>query len=213
MQKMERKHAAHAAALNSPGAASKAAFRAANTAAKAAVCRDQERDYKQQAEYAEAALRGGNLGVFHKQVQRIFGEQQGSNSAAPMSGGIDGKQVLQSREEMVKRFAEHFEDVLNCPNTLDPQMQKTIEDLVQQVEQGSGAMKQPDSAAELPTLKEVAAAVQACRIGASPGVDGIGAPMLKLSGTMLEWLHRVIVAVWQSGCAPVEWKRALLVAL
>ena len=37
--------------------------------------------------------------------------------------------------------------------------------------------------------------------------------MLKLSGTMLKWLHRVIVAVWESGKAPVEWKRALLVAL
>ena len=124
MQKIERKHAAHAAALNNPGAASKAAFRAANTAAKAAVRRDQERYYKQQAEYAEAALRGGNLGVFHKHVQRIFGEQQGSNSAAPMSvlGGPDGKQVLQSREEVVKsRFAEHFADVLDCPTTLDLQ--------------------------------------------------------------------------------------------
>ena len=215
MQKIERKHAAHAAALNKPGAVSKAAFRAANIAAKAAVRRDQERYYKQQAEYAEAALKGGNLGVFHKHVQRIFGKQQGSKSAAPMSvlGGPDGKQVLQSREEVVKRFAEHFADVLNCPTTLDPEMQKTIEDLVQQVEQGRGAMKQPDSAAELPTLQEVIEAVQACRNGASPGVDGIGAPMLKLSGTMVEWLHRVIVAVWQSGCAPVEWKRALLVAL
>jgi hypothetical protein len=215
MQKIERKHAAHAAVLSNPCAASKAMFRAANNAAKAAVRRDQERYYKQQAEYAEAALRGGNLGVFHKHVQRIFGEQQGSKSAAPMSvlGGPDGKQVLQSREEVVKRFAEHFADVLNCPTTLDPQMQQTIEDLVQQVEQGRGAMKQPDSAAELPTLKEVIEAVQACRNGASPGVDGIGAPMLKLSGTMVEWLHRVIVAVWQSGCAPVEWKRALLVAL
>ena len=30
---------------------------------------------------------------------------------------------------------------------------------------------------------------------------------------MIEWLHQVIVAVWQSGYAPVEWKRALSVAL
>jgi hypothetical protein len=37
--------------------------------------------------------------------------------------------------------------------------------------------------------------------------------MLKLSGTMLKWLHRVIMAVWQSGRAPVEWKTALLVTL
>ena len=217
MQKIESKHAAHAAAWNKTGAASQAAFRVANIAAKAAVRRDQERYYKQQTEYAEAAFteRGGNVGVFHKHVQHIFGEQQGSKSAAPMCvlGGPHKKQVLQGREEVVKRFAEHFADVLNCPTTLDLQMQKTIKDLVQQVEQGRGAMKQPHSAAELPTLKEVAAAVQACRNGASPGVDDIGPPILKFSGTMIEWLHRFIVAVWQLGCAPVEWKRALLVAL
>jgi hypothetical protein len=42
---------------------------------------------------------------------------------------------------------------------------------------------------------------------------GMAAPMLKLSPTMLKWLHRVIVAVWESGKAPVEWKRVPLVAL
>jgi hypothetical protein len=92
-------------------------------------------------------------------------------------------------------------------------MQKTIEDLVQEVEQGWGPAKQQDTAAEPPTLQEVVEAVHACRNGASPGVDDIGAPMLKLSATMLEWLHRVIVAVWQSGHAPVEWKKDLQITI
>jgi hypothetical protein len=30
---------------------------------------------------------------------------------------------------------------------------------------------------------------------------------------MAQWLHRVICAVWVSGKAPVDWKRALLVPL
>ena len=48
-----------------------------------------------------------NLAVFHKHVQRIFKEQQGSSSAAPTAvlGGADGKQLFQSREEVVKCFA------------------------------------------------------------------------------------------------------------
>ena len=85
MQGLERKHATPVAVLDDPCAASKAKFRAANHAAKAAVRRAQERYYKQQAEYPEATLRGGKLGLSHKHVQRIFGEQQGSKSAAPMS--------------------------------------------------------------------------------------------------------------------------------
>ena len=89
--------------------------------------------------------------------------------------------MLQSREEVVQKSAEHFAHVLNWPTILDPHMQRNVEDLVQQVEQVRGlSRKQPDSAEELPTLKEVAAAVQA-----SPGVDRVGAPMLKLSGTMM----------------------------
>ena len=215
LQKIERKHAAHAAVLSSPNDATRADYREANNAARRAVKKDQERYFKQQALFAEHALKAGNLAVFHKHVQRIFKEQQGSSSAAPTAvlGGADGKQLFQSREEVVKCFAEHFADVLNCPAKLDQQMQQTIEELVQKMEAGQGANQQSEAAAQPPTVQEVEEAVFACRNGAAPGVDGIAAPMLKLSGTMLKWLHRVIVAVWESGKAPVEWKRALLVAL
>ena len=100
--------------------------------------------FKQQALFAEHALKAGNLAVFHKHVQRIFKEQQGSSSAAPTAvlGGADGKQLFQSREEVVKCFAEHFADVLNCPAKLDQQMQQTIEELVQKMEAGQGANQQ-----------------------------------------------------------------------
>jgi hypothetical protein len=130
-------------------------------------------------------------------------------------GGPDGKKLLQGRGAVLDRFAEHFVQVLNCPAALDQQMEQTIEGLVQQVEQGASAHAhvQGEEAGEPPTVKEVAESVTALRNGAAPGEDGIAAPMLKLSGTMLEWLHRVVVAVWESGHAPVEWKRALLVAL
>ena len=192
LQKIERKHAAHAAVLSSPNDATRADYREANNAARRAVKKDQERYFKQQALFAEHALKAGNLAVFHKHVLRIFKEQQGSSSAAPTAvlGGADGKQLFQSREEVVKCFAEHFADVLNCPAKLDQQMQQTIEELVQKMEAGQGANQQSEAAAQPPTVQEVEEAVFACRNGAAPGVDGIAAPMLKLSGTMLKWLHR-----------------------
>ena len=94
LQKIERKHAAHAAVLSSPNDATRADYREANNAARRAVKKDQERYFKQQALFAEHALKAGNLAVFHKHVQRIFKEQQGSSSAAPTAvlGGADGKQ-------------------------------------------------------------------------------------------------------------------------
>ena len=170
LQKIERKHAAHAAVLSSPNDATKADYREANNAARRAVKKDQERYFKQQALFAEHALKAGNLAVFHKHVQRIFKEQQSSSSAAPTAvlGGGDGKQLFQSREEVVKCFAEHFADVLNCPAKLDQQMQQTIEELVQKMEAGQGANLQSEAAAEPPTVQEVEEAVFACRNGAPP---------------------------------------------
>lgn len=216
LKAVDRKHEAHAAYLSKPSASTKAAYRASNNVAKRAVLRDQERFYKKQALLAEKAFMCGNLAVFHKHVQRVFGPEGGSRSSSEpqcILGGADGNQLLQSREAIIKRFAEHFAQVLNCPADLDPAMQQTLEGLVQQIEQGQGSPQQGDDAAEPPSVKEVAEAVFHLRNGAAPGADGIAAPMLKLSTTMITWLHRVITAVWASGRAPVEWKRALLVAL
>ncbi len=64
-----------------------------------------------------------------------------------------------------------------------------------------------------PSVKEVEAAVAALRNGAAAGADNIIAPLLKASPVMVSWLHRVLVAVWSSGRAPVDWKRALIVPL
>jgi hypothetical protein len=79
---------------------------------------------------------------FHTHVQRVFKEQQGNSSAAPTAvlGGPDGKQLFQSREEVLRCFAEHFADVLNClAKPLEQQMLQTIEDLVLKVESGGCA--------------------------------------------------------------------------
>jgi hypothetical protein len=76
------------------------------------------------------------------------------------------------------------------------------------------AADQPDeSQADVPTLQEVTDCVKALRNHAAPGEDGIDARMLKAGHVMLQWLHRVIAAVWRCGKAPVEWKRALVVPL
>jgi hypothetical protein len=51
------------------------------------------------------------------------------------------------------------------------------------------------------------------RDAAAAGADSIVAPLLKAGPVMAQWLHRVIVAVWVSGKAPLDWKRALIVPL
>jgi hypothetical protein len=64
-----------------------------------------------------------------------------------------------------------------------------------------------------PTVDEIDSTVRSLRNAAAPGADGITASMLKASPAMVGCLHALICLVWQTGKAPMDWKRALLVAL
>ncbi len=68
-------------------------------------------------------------------------------------------------------------------------------------------------AREEPSLVEVQACVLSLHDVAAPGEDDITAPLLKACPEGIAWLHRVILAVWKAGRAPVAWKRALVVPL
>ena len=64
-----------------------------------------------------------------------------------------------------------------------------------------------------PSIQEVMDAIAALRDASAAGADNIVAPLFKANSTMAEWLHRVIFAVWMSGKAPLDWKRALIMPL
>ncbi len=61
-------------------------------------------------------------------------------------------------------------------------------------------------AGEEPSLAKVQTCVLSLRDVAAPGEDGITAPLLKACPEGIAWLHKVILAVWKAGGAPVAWK-------
>ena len=71
----------------------------------------------------------------------------------------------------------------------------------------------PPGCADPPSLEEVAAAVKQLRNAAAAGEDGVTARMLKAAPAAVGWMHAVISLVWETGEAPVAWKRAVLVPL
>lgn len=77
----------------------------------------------------------------------------------------------------------------------------------------SSSSSRSSSSCSPPSVKEVVDAIAALRDAAAAGVDSIVAPLLKAGMVMAQWLHRVIVDVWMSGRAPLDWKRALIVPL
>jgi hypothetical protein len=107
---------------------------------------------------------------------------------------------------------DHSATSLGGGKDLTPDTQQDIEGLVRALEATNGG-NVAAGVCEEPTVAEVCLCIKALRNAATPGEDGIDAALLKASPVMVGWLHRVITVVWRSGHAPVEWKRALVVAL
>ena len=68
--------------------------------------------------------------------------------------------------------------------------------------------------AHMPTLEEVETAIRKLKNNKAAGVCKILLEMLKYGGQCVtNMLHRVISRVWQTGKAPADWKKSLLVTI
>ena len=65
-----------------------------------------------------------------------------------------------------------------------------------------------------PSLEETRRAVDRLKGGKAVGVCGIAGEMLKAGGPdIISGLHSVLVAVWESGIIPSDWKQGLVVPI
>ena len=85
---------------------------------------------------------------------------------------LDGTTVLQEKSEILGRFAEHFDRLLNIPGVLDVGAASAIH-----VKPKMHCLSEP------PDLKEVVDAIDATRKGKAPGKCGIPAEIWKYGGT------------------------------
>ena len=102
-----------------------------------------------------------------------------------------GGELLTQTEDIVRRWKEHFEELLNPTNT------------------SSGEEAESEASGEAPpiSLAEVAEVVKQLFSGKAPGVDEIRPEMLKaLDIVGLSWLTRLCNVAWGSGTVPVAWQ-------
>nr|XP_049580440.1 charged multivesicular body protein 1a isoform X2 [Syngnathus scovelli] len=106
--------------------------------------------------------------------------------------------LLTSTRDVVSRWGEYFEDLLNSTYT------SSIE------EAGPG-----DSEADSPISGvEVTEVVKKLLGGKAPGVDGIRLEFLKaLDVVGLSWLTRLYNVAWKSGTVPLDWQTGVVVPL
>ncbi|KAM4534591.1 uncharacterized protein V3H82_024506 [Fundulus diaphanus] len=131
---------------------------------------------------------------FWSTIRRLRRGKQCSTNTVYSGGGV----LRTSTRDVVRRWAEYFEDLLNPTNT------SSIEE-AEPEDSGSGS---PISGAE------VAEVVKKLLGGKAPGVDEIRPEYLKaLDVVGLCWLTRLCNIAWTSGAVPLDWQTGVVVPL
>ncbi len=141
-----------------------------------------------------------NSKLFHEGLRAVYGPKSGGS--APIRTA-DGSKLLTEKSEILGRWAEHFNSLLNCPSTMS---QDAIDDIPQRP-----IIEDLDLP---PTLDEVGKAVKQASSGKAPGADGIPAEIFKHGGShMLHKLHSLFTHIWANKCVPQDMKDASIVHL
>ncbi|XP_054862758.1 golgi transport 1Ba isoform X1 [Amphiprion ocellaris] len=131
---------------------------------------------------------------FWQTIRRLGGGRQGFAQAVYSRGG----ELLTCTEDIVGRWKEHFEELLNLENT------------------SSVGEAEPEVLGEASSISvaEVAEVVKKLLGGKVPGVDEIRPEMLKaLDIVGLSWLTCLYRVAWASGTVPVEWQTGVVVPI
>ena len=113
----------------------------------------------------------------------------------------DRSTLFKDRHEILARWANHFESLLNHP--VDPHILYNLPDLP------------PTTHLDIPLLySEIQQAIAGLKNNKSAGPGGIPAEVFKNGGYILtSRLHLLIQKIWEHGILPQDWKDANIVVI
>ena len=103
----------------------------------------------------------------------------------------------------LRKWEEHFDDLLNRPSVIDQVFIQSIP---------SGPMI--NKMADVPSYDETKAAVNKLNQGKAPDMNGLQAEMIQCAGPkMMQHLTALLQTVWSEENVPQDWRDALMVVL
>lgn len=136
---------------------------------------------------------------FYNGIKTIFGPK---NSNITPVRSLDGV-LIKEREEILNRWSQHFNRLLNQRNPVDANIIDEIDDM--------------PPAADLdipPTFAETKKAIQSLKNGKSPGPDNLPGELFKEGGYLLHRrIHDLILAVWRTGKTPSEFQTSDMITI
>jgi hypothetical protein len=199
---IEEMHQKHKALNSDPRSSSK---RTAYLSCKAKVQRDlremQEKWLSAKADEIQAYADKHDMKNFYSAIKELYGPPSSSGSSPVLNA--DGTRLLTEKEDILSRWAEHFESVLNRPSTIN-------EEAISQLPQ----VPVDPSLDVPPSEPETEKAIKALSSGKAPGPDAIPAEVYKNGGRLLtQTLTQLFQSIWTEKKIPQEMKDASIVHL
>jgi hypothetical protein len=156
--------------------------------------------WEQKAESLQQAADVNNMKAFYSRLREVYGPaKRGSTQLI----ATDGSTVLQGRTEILNRFADHFDQLLNVPGLVDNEALGSLQTRPEIV-----CLSDP------PDLKEIVDALDTTQEGRSPGKCGIPAEIWKHGGTeIVSELHKLILKIWSEENTPQDWRDASIIPI
>ena len=143
----------------------------------------------------------------HKDVKRFFENLKAMYG--PKEDGLvpllaaDGCTLLTDRDDILKRWTEHFSNLLNRPAEVS---EAAIDEIPQ--------LRIQEQLSDPPNLAETLKAIKQMSNGKTPGADGIPLEVFKHGGDKLaQNLVRLSNVIWDSESVPQEFKDANIIHL
>ena len=135
---------------------------------------------------------------FYNALKSLYGPQPSGTS--PLFN-TDGSQLLTEKQDILNRWAEHFNNVLNRPSTIN-------DDAIDRLPQ----VETNHDLDQLPTQEEIEKAIKLMSSGKAPGADAIPSEIYKIGGpAFLRELTSLFQAMWKEGKLPQDFRDATVV--
>ena len=155
--------------------------------------------WKERAAELQEAADKRDYKTFYQGLKAVYGPKYKASPAIKSKDGV----LLTEPAQVLDRWAEHFNGVLNQDSVFDMS-------LLQDIPQWGVNMSLKD----LPTMEEVLVSIKQLSSGKAPGADGIPPDIYKHGGSALaEELLKLFTQIWEEGEAPQDFKDADLVHL
>lgn len=156
--------------------------------------------WEEKAERLQQAADVNDMKAFYNGLREIYGPHRKGTAQLLAQDGVT---VLKEKEETLDRFAQHFNQLLNVPGSIDKDALDELPNISIDADMDVA-----------PSFDELSAAITSTSENKAPGSCGVSAEVWKYGGLSLRnKLHELIVHIWREEKMPQDWKDANIVPI